>query len=361
MSNFVGCYTEFQPLREVIVGRAYSPEHVDHFEDLDLKEMLQKIFHETEEDIQKLITFLEEQGAVVKRPEILFDLKFNEGPSQRRRPRVDLHQFSFSFPNQPLMPRDTAGVYGNKILEFYTKNCGRFFDNWSTYEIFHSYFQQGAEWLSMPPPLLKADETTYAQYNDSRILFHAANILKCGKDLFYSQTQPEHSSGKGTLDGIDWLKQNLEGEFNLNPVDVGGHLDGKMAILKPGVVACWNKRVIPEKMSNWNIIEVPHTFGQLPESLRNARKKRFYKDFVEKWLKEWIGYCDETVFDVNMFSVNENLVITNGYNKEVCDQLKDNGIEVWPFHFRHQHFWDGAIHCLTLDTIREGGQEDYFS
>jgi glycine amidinotransferase len=361
MPEFMGCFSEFQPLKEVIVGRAYPPEYVDHFEDEELKEMLKQILFETEEDIQKLISFLEQQGAKVKRPKVLFDLKFNDGPNNKRRPRVDLHQFSFSFPNQPLMPRDTGGVYGKRVVEFYTKNCGRFFDNWSTYEIFHSYFKLGAQWLSMPPPLLKMEDTEYQDYNDSTVLFHAANLLKCGKDLFYSQTQPLYKSGKGTVDGIAWIKQTLGDEFRLNPVDAGGHLDGKMAILKPGVVACWDKNIIPDKMANWEIIQVPPTFGKLPESLRNARKKRFYKDFVERWLKEWIGYCDETVFDVNMFSVNESLVVTNGFNKEVYAQLNANGIEAWPFQFRHQHFWDGAVHCLTLDTVREGGQHDYFS
>ncbi|MCJ8278335.1 MAG: hypothetical protein HRT44_03190 [Bdellovibrionales bacterium] len=361
MSDFVGCYSEFQPLKEVIVGRAYPPKFVDHFEDQELKEMLQKIFTETEEDICKLIDFLESQSVTVKRPKILFDLKFNKGPENKRKPRVNLHQFSYSFPNQPLMPRDTGGVYGKNILEFYTKNKGRFFDNWSTYEIFHEYFSQGAKWMSMPPPFFNDEDPEYSDLNQAKILFHAANILKCGKDLFYSQVQPAHKSGKGTLDGIEWMKQILGDEFNLHPVDVGGHLDGKMALLKPGLVACWDPSIIPEKMKSWDIIKVPNTFGKLPESLLNARKKRFYKGFVEKWLKEWIGYCDETVFDVNMFSVNENLVITNGYNKEIYDQFKSFGIEAWPFHFRHQHFWDGAIHCITLDTVREGGQEDYFS
>jgi len=62
-----------------------------------------------------------------------------------------------------------------------------------------------------------------------------------------------------------------------------------------------------------------------------------------------------------MFSVSEELVITNGYNKEIYKQFNKHNIEGWPWHFRHQHFWDGAVHCLTMDTIREGGQEDYFS
>jgi hypothetical protein len=353
-------YTEFQPLEEVIVGKAYPPEYVDHFDDVELREMLQKIFRETEEDIQKLIAFLEGEGVTVKRPSVLFDLKWNEGPNNERKPRVNLHQFKFSFPNQPLMPRDTAGVYGENILEFYTKNCGRYFDNWSTYEIFKDYYKNGANWLSMPPPLLSDEPQEYSDYNDERLLFHAANILKCGKDIFYTGVQPNQPKGKGTNLGMEWFQRVLGDEFRFTQIDAGGHLDGKMAILKPGVVACWNPKVIPEKMKNWNIIKVPDTWGNLPEEFLNVRKKRFYKDFVERWLNEWIGYCDETVFDVNMFSVREDLVITNGYNKEIYDQFKQNNIEAWPFHFRHQHFWDGAIHCLTLDTRRKGGKEDYF-
>lgn len=354
-------YTEFQQLEEVIVGRAYDPKDVDHFEDVELKEMLQKIFFETEEDIRELIKFLEEQNVVVRRPKIHFDLKFNEGPEGQKKPRVNLHKFAFSFPNQPLMPRDTAGVYGERIVEFYTKNCGRYFDNWSTYDLFMEYYKNGAHWVSMPPPLLNDEAPSYESYNESTILFHAANILKCGKDLFYSQVQPEFPSGKGTQLGMDWIQRVLGDEFRFNPIQAGGHLDGKMAILKPGVVACWNPKVIPEKMKSWEIIKVPDTFGNLPEEFQKVRKKRFYKDFVERWLTEWIGYCDETIFDVNMFSINESLVVTNGYNKEIYDQFKKNGIEAWPFKFRHQHFWDGAIHCLTLDVRRKGEQEDYFS
>ena len=97
-----------------------------------------------------------------------------------------------------------------------------------------------------------------------------------------------------------------------------------------------------------------------PEHFQKIKKQRFYKDFVTQWLKEWIGYVDETVFDVNMFSVSENLVITNGYNKDVFAKLKAFGVEAIPWNFRHQYFWDGAIHCVTLDIRRRGGFEDYF-
>ena len=28
--------------------------------------------------------------------------------------------------------------------------------------------------------------------------------------------------------------------------------------------------------------------------------------------------------------------------------------------FRHRWFWDGGLHCITLDLYREGTQQDYF-
>lgn len=28
--------------------------------------------------------------------------------------------------------------------------------------------------------------------------------------------------------------------------------------------------------------------------------------------------------------------------------------------FRHRYFWDGGIHCITLDLDREGKMHDYF-
>ncbi len=28
--------------------------------------------------------------------------------------------------------------------------------------------------------------------------------------------------------------------------------------------------------------------------------------------------------------------------------------------WRHRYFWDGGLHCITLDLDREGEREDYF-
>ena len=35
--------------------------------------------------------------------------------------------------------------------------------------------------------------------------------------------------------------------------------------------------------------------------------------FVNTWLKDWVGYVEETVFDVNMLSIDQNTIICNNY------------------------------------------------
>ncbi len=354
----VSIHSEFQPLEEVLVGRAYPPGSFSYSKDSELRDGLDQILGETEEDLNKLVSLLESFGVTVRRPNTLFNLGDQNGAANT----LDLNLFDFTFPNHPLMPRDTTLVVGQQLIQTYTKSANRYFENWAYYELFKDYFDRGAHWKSMPPPYFQDHPLTYDGFGNKKILFHAANILKCGRDLFYSQpgvgTWAE--KGKGTLSGIEWLKRELGSNYRFHEAPCAGHLDGKMALLKPGVVVAWNPIHVPEKIRHWDIIRVdsPNPF---PEYFQKIKKQRFYKDFVNQWLKEWIGYVDETVFDVNMFSVSEKVVITNGYNLKFANQLKNYGIEAIPWNFRHQYFWDGAIHCVTLDIRRSGGLQDYLS
>ena len=53
-------------------------------------------------------------------------------------------------------------------------------------------------------------------------------------------------------------------------------------------------------------------------------------EFVNSWLDTWVGYVEETVFDVNMLSVDENTIICNNYNKDVFEHFKKHKIR-WFF------------------------------
>jgi hypothetical protein len=83
-------------------------------------------------------------------------------------------------------------------------------------------------------------------------------------------------------------------------------------------------------------------------------------DFVDNWLTNWVGYAEESIFEVNMLSVNPETILSLNYQPEVHNALKKHGIEPIYCRFRHRNFWDGGLHCLTVDTVREGGIQSYF-
>ena len=81
--------------------------------------------------------------------------------------------------------------------------------------------------------------------------------------------------------------------------------------------------------------------------------------FVDEWLSKWIGFAEETIFEVNMLSISPELIPSLNKQKDVHDKLKQHGIEPIYCRFRHRNFWDAGLHCLTVDTLREGGQQNY--
>jgi hypothetical protein len=83
-------------------------------------------------------------------------------------------------------------------------------------------------------------------------------------------------------------------------------------------------------------------------------------NIVETWMNHWVGYVEETVFDINMLIVDPKNVLVFSYNKQVFDALERYGITPHIVPFRHRFFWDGGIHCVTSDLHREGVMQNYF-
>ncbi len=66
----INSYTSWQPLQEVVVGRAYSPDYFDFIDNLQVRDQLQQILAETEEDLNQLQRTIETYGARVHRPNL---------------------------------------------------------------------------------------------------------------------------------------------------------------------------------------------------------------------------------------------------------------------------------------------------
>ena len=100
------------------------------------------------------------------------------------------------------------------------------------------------------------------------------------------------------------------------------------------------------------------------ESYSAINFAKLYLD--EKGVKNYpwhhlLGVSQETRFDANCLSLDENTVITSGYDKDLSDKLKKYNIEMIPWVNRWNFLWSGGAHCCSVDLAREGKLIDYFS
>jgi hypothetical protein len=103
--SLVKSYTSWQPLEEVIVGRAYTADYFDFIEDAQVRNQLQQILDETNEDLDNLQKTCEQYGAVVQRPDLPNKDNFQEWQTQGQ-----------GAPLPPLTPRDWQISLGEKLL-----------------------------------------------------------------------------------------------------------------------------------------------------------------------------------------------------------------------------------------------------
>ena len=183
------------------------------------------------------------------------------------------------------------------------------------------------------------------------------------------------------IENLDKVILEMYPEFKMANTAIGGHSDGSFNLPKPGLCICtpWlNKEHFAHTLPGWEILRIDNPKPMSTdyegyhswENVKNATHGKYWmpgiehddmlRRFIDDWLGKWVGYAEETIFEVNMLSVNENTILSMNYQKEVNDKLKQHGIEPIYCRFRHRNFWDAGLHCLTVDTVRDGGKQNYF-
>jgi len=340
---------EWDPLEEVIVGnplRARFPtadpstrlaEFPDRpLEDIPQGPFPQQIIDETEEDLDAFVSVLKKAGVSVKRPETW------------------PHEATFSTINWEsegyynYCPRDIMLVIGDQIIETPNVIRSRAQEAFSYRKILVDYLKSGARWYSAPKPMLldslfDVDLKKATPRNDEPA-FDAANVLRLGRDLIYLV------SATGNDLGGQWLQTLLGEEFRvhfLKDVYYGSHIDSTFAALRPGLLLCSPARVnddtMPEILKQWEVIYSPPMEGQ-----DNRDADYLAKSIGSKWI------------DMNVFSINPNLVVADRDQTALIKLLERHGIDVIPLKLRHSKMLGGGFHCVTLDIRRAGSLERYF-
>jgi len=182
------------------------------------------------------------------------------------------------------------------------------------------------------------------------------------------------------LDGLEYdaykfFRKELSKSRKIITAMNKGHSDGiYMNIadnvwLTNGNVLNWNKyfpndNVLDLSITNNGIVNDwldPIKFSKEKAELTKTDGKFFINghtmneneiNFIEKYLKHWVGYCEETLFDINLIILDPNNVLVISQNSYVYNFLQEKGITVHQVEWKHRFFWDGGLHCITNEVER---------
>jgi glycine amidinotransferase/scyllo-inosamine-4-phosphate amidinotransferase 1 len=337
----INSYTSWQPLEEVVVGRAYTADYFDFIENPQVRNQLQQILNETAEDLDNLQKTIEQSGARVRRPNLPDIHKFQEWQISGQ-----------GAPLPPLTPRDWQITLGQKLL--------RILPMAELDEICEDFKDQ----IVNP----------HRSHWDKDCILNGASascIVRVGRDVFFDNSdflRPDQSR---------WIVENCLGpDYRIHEAVTDGHGDAVFAILKPGVILSSKHDEnlhFDRDFPGWDVLRIMDSsidaamavgqfkYEESPGAwyVQGQTPTAEFTQFVNTYLTKWVGYVAETVFDVNCLVLDESNVIFSAYNKTVFDYCERHKINPIISELRHSYFWDGGISCCTQDLRRRGGLETY--
>lgn len=314
----------------------------------------QRYVEELNEDIEGIVQALQSLSVTVHRP---MDLDKNTT-------KVQTPAWSASVV-PPLNVRDIAFIAGDEIIETPPMIRARYFETQFLKPVFAEYFRRGARWTLMPRPWMTdaSFDLSYAKSSSSaggptepiedpqpspydigfEMMFDGAQCVRLGRDIVANVSTQNHAIA------CDWLERHFEGRFRIHRVYrlSDSHIDSMLLVLRPGTLLVRSKEVadfLPSSLRKWDMIIAP---------LPGANNFPQYDDSDIVLTSPYI--------DLNVLSVSPDTVLVNEACPELIRTLEQHKFTVVPVRHRHRRLFGGGFHCFTLDTVRDGGPEDYLS
>lgn len=374
-------YQHWDPLKTCIVGKTYPPEFFSWIKNSKTRSVFERIAQETEEDYQSLTKLLQKFNVEVLRPNVPSDSDAVFNPMTN------------TYLKPPMAPRDYTGMYGESFIfhrpnikSIYTDICD---PSWPIPSSINTYQDilnleprildeiRGQFGMDFDECLICNDDGNELFYGDilNKISNHCnviydrscdldtASVTRIGKDI-YVDKDTKHNG----------IPNVIGSDYRINLTSHGSHSDGVFCPVVPGLIISLND--IPtykDTFPDWEVIYLPDQSWDKVQPFLDLKEKNYGKwwipgeeynndiiEVVDTWLNKWVGYVEESVFDVNMLVIDEKNVVVNNYNKQVFDALERYGVTPHICNFRHRYFWDGGLHCITADVNREGEMKDYF-
>lgn len=356
----VNSYNEWDTLQEVIVGRVEGsaipqfeanvkvdapPRYWNFFQQYGGQPFPEDLVETASKELNEFCKILEAEGVTVRRPDII------DFSNSYKTPDFEASGLYAA------MPRDILIVIGNEIIEAPMAWRSRFFEYRAYRSLMKEYLKRGAKWTTAPKPLMsdelydfefaaKSPEEQEAlvkigQYVTTEFepCFDAADIVRCGRDLFVQRSHVTNEIG------ITWLKQHLGDQFRVHTLKFKDfnpmHIDASFVPLKPGLAVvnperpCYQSEIF--KKAGWDLVEAaPPT---TPDS--------WELPIASKWIS------------MNLLSLDTERIVVEKQEEPMQKLLKDLGFKVIPVDFRHFYTFGGSFHCATCDVRRDGKLEEY--
>jgi hypothetical protein len=396
MNNQYNIWNSWDPLQTVMVGNTYSSSFFREVKNSRIRSALSRIADETQEDLDNYEKVLKDFGCTVLRPYL--------DPNDSIMNYINDNDTSHQVPRPPLQVRDCQLVIGNELyytgkdhpaikaaLDQYNNTDVDFVKGPFTKEMFLRYKGDSApDWPTYDDYVKNFNGKFFSNdffTNEEFKKIHdvennngvrtfpidAPQITLVGKDVYMDSIDDSDES----IDYKNYYYRGIREKYpahRFNQLTIGGHNDAVFQVLKEGVILSLHDMQHYEKtFPGWDVHYVTHPgmhryhgFLQLHQKvsgkwwLPDEEDNDDFTNFVETWLKDWVGFVEESVFNVNVLVLDEHHVCVNTLDPDIVAFLKKHNMEPVHVPWRHRFFWDGGLHCITLDLCRKGTLKDYF-
>ena len=323
-------YDSWSKLNEVWLGDCYPKNFYDHLAP-EVKDCFHQITEMTQEDLTVIQHKLEEFGVTVKRP--TYD-------------SIENYSHNGNLVKPQITPRDYYFSLGNDL--YFEDGFANFGRPWR--QVVEEYNSTG---------LVNIEHRLHQQ-----LQVNGANIVRAGRDLFFDLPDSKL---------IEQFKEQVLPKFKsfrCHLIFNGGHTDSCFATLRPGLIlASEYYDGYAETFPGWELLPLDRPEFSTKTDPAHFLDKNWwlptgsndsFNEHITKHALDWVGNYTETYFDINCLVIDEKNVMMLGDNDNLYNELHKRGINVHQVPFRTRTFWDGGLHCLTVDIQRQSHLQDYF-
>jgi hypothetical protein len=329
-------HTGFQPLKTVWLGDTYPERFYDHL-DSESQDALMKLTELTHHDLNQIEKKLIELDVQVQRPQFQ---------------SIDSYISNDKLIKPPICPRDWAMVLNDTLHIIPQYESGVQPWQWAI----DQYVDQHQKVNIL---------NRFCEKSDSMCWVAFPSFVRVGRDLFIDYSLKNENSAKNNQIICEQLSKN----YRVHVSHTGDHSDGTFCPVRAGqIFSTHYRQVYSDTFPEWDVFFLTDTTvgRKYKGNGYNGtwQQKDFYLPYYNSSLisnvNSWLGNSEETVFEVNMLVVDEKNVICIAEDDAACRKLEELGITPHVVDFKTRSFWDGGIHCITLDIHRQGECVDFW-